>query len=157
MEEKWGELWERLISWGWMVWYSHRFIWNRLSRTLLLLNKHTRTHTRTHSATICRQTRTCAHKDAHVHRARAESSENRSTLIYVSQDENIVWGDKRWKSADCQGHSYGFLFFPQIWLNESIGGNNYFLQSKHYKWCGVAERSAFSRALSLMSCKNVFL
>lgn len=69
MEEKWGELWVRLISWGWMVWSLRQiYLKQAFSDSLLLLNKHTKLSpppappwtnppltTCTHTAAICRQ------------------------------------------------------------------------------------------------------
>lgn len=131
MEEKWGELWERLISWGWMVWYSRRFIWNRLSQTLLLLNKHTRTHTYIPPP--------CADKqrvwtNAHFH-AHTTLKAKKTEAHWMCERENIAQGDKRWKTVKDRFLNGFFIISPltpQIQLKEYKGGNNYFLSEDKY-------------------------
>lgn len=128
MEEKWGELWERLISWGQMVWYSHGFLPSRLSRTLLLLNKHTRAHTHTqpptHPSTICRQTRTCAYEDAQCYTYRKVATH---WIIIIRVGLTILYkvmGDERLSKE------YHILFSWSDWINLKVG----FVQSKHKTW-----------------------
>lgn len=116
-----------------MVWYSHRFIWNRLSQTLLLLNKHTHTHhsatmrterTHTHNTHLYTTLCSCRKLRKQRHSELRESEWKYHEVIRGERECGLLRTQQRVSfQKNITSHS------PHLteWI---CGGNNYFLQ----KW-----------------------